>query len=810
MACYRRNVREFFEDLAHSFRLLRRQPAFTIAAIALLAMGIGLTTGIFSVVNAVLLRPLPFRDPERICNVWTRNEEKGQKQSALSAGEFLEYREQTESFSAFSAYRRYRAVWTDRGVPSRVATIILTEGYLEALGVQPAKGRGFARGEFTPGNNNVVVLSDGFWTERLGRDPAAVGKAVVLDGEPHTVVGILPPVRSEFTSAEVYAPLVLSPEEIAVRSAKNLYVVARLKPGVTREQAQAELAAAASAIAERHPASGKGWTAFLVEAKEELIAESRQPIMMLFGAVCLVLLIACANLANLFLARLSGRRRDIAVRSAMGASQGRIFRQLLFESLWVALLGGAGGLGVAYGTLKAVVAFTPAAMPRLEDAELNPEVLIFAVGLSLGAGLVFGSGPALNSLRMNLADALRDESRSSTGGKGRSRSRSALVVAEVALSAILLVCAGLLTRTLQRLAEIDLGFRPDGAMTARLTLPSVKYREEAPRLVYVRRALERLRAIPGVEAAGVGTTLPMQQVNWLAEIQTEDAGEMGGERRTVTYHAISPGFLSAIGSRLLAGRDFTEADGPASSRVLIVNREFERVHMGGGGAVGRGLRVKVGKHDFRAEIVGVVDTIRQLKPEESPRPAIYEPHAQNPWPFLAFAVRAKGGDAALSEAMRRALLDADPDVPTDRIMPLANLLGETLKQRRLAFGLLTLFGALAAVLSLVGLYAVLAISVSQRRREIGIRMAMGAKRSDITGLVLRQGGMLAATGLAAGLMAAPLASKAMDTMLVGITPADPVTYAAVAVVVLVASLAASFVPAWRGSRVDPLDALREV
>lgn len=807
-ARYGRNVRQFSEDLVHSFRLLWRQPAFTIAALTLLALGIGLTSGIFSVVHAVLLRPLPFKDPERICNVWTRSDEKGRQKGAFSAGEFQEYREQIHGFSAFSAFRRYRATWTERGIPFRVSTLMLTEGYFEALGVQPALGRGFARGDFAPGMNAVVMISDGFWSERLGRDPAAVGKSVVLDGEAHTVVGVLPPVKSGFTSSEVYAPLVFGPEEVAARTARNLYVLARLRPGVSKERVQSELTAAAMSIAERNPVSNKGWTAYLVEAKEEMIAESRQPILMLFAAVWLVLMIACANLAILFMARLSGRHRDIAIRSALGASQGRIFSQLMLESLWVAFLGGFCGLAVAYATLKAVVAFSPAAVPRLEDAALDPTVILFAVGLSLLSGILFGAGPALNSLRLNLADMLRDESRSSTGGRARSRARAVLVAAEVALSVILLVCAGLLTRTFQKLASIELGFRPEGVMTSSTALPSPKYRDERLCLEYVRRMLERLRAIPGVEAAGIGTTLPMQQVNWLAEISSGGAEDTGGERHTVSYHAVTPGYFEAIGARLVSGRGFGETDGVDSSKVVIVNRELERVHLGGGG-LGRSVRVRIAGHDVTAEVVGVVETIRQLKPEEEPRPAIYQPHAQNPWPFLAFAVRSKGSEAAVSAEIRRAFLQVDPDLPIDRVLPLTNLLGDALRQRKLTLGLLAVFGGLAVVLSLVGLYSVLAISVAQRRRELGIRMALGARKSDITMLVLRQGGLLGATGLAAGLLVAPLASKTMNTLLVGVTPADPATYAAVALLVMAASLLASLIPAWRGSRVEPLDALRD-
>ncbi len=352
-------MRDSIADLAQSFRLLWRQPGFTVAAIVLLALGIGLTAGIFSVVNTVLLKPLPFSDADRLCYVWTRSDAKGRKQSALSAGEFLDYRDQLKDVASLSAFRHYPATWMNRGAASRVSTVLLTEGYFDLLRLQPVLGRGFGHSDFEPGGNTVVLVSHGFWTERMGRDPDVVGKPVVLNGEPHTVIGVLPAVRSEFTSSEVYAPAVFTPLELETRDSRYLYTLARLNPGLSRVRAQAELDAAARSIAERYPSSSTGWSAYFVEAKEEIVGESRKPILVLFAAVFLVLIIACANLANLFLVRISGRQRDIALRSALGASQARIFRGLLFESLWISCLGGAAGLVVAYGTLEGSRAAQP-------------------------------------------------------------------------------------------------------------------------------------------------------------------------------------------------------------------------------------------------------------------------------------------------------------------------------------------------------------------------------------------------------------------------------------------------------------------
>lgn len=803
-------MRNLIDDLAQSFRLLWRQPGFAIAALLLLALGIGLTSGIFSVVKAVLLEPLPFKDSDRIYQLWTRNDQKARPKGAFSAAEFLSYRAQMKSFSTFSAFRHYRATWTEKGIASRVSTLLATEGYLETLAIQPVMGRSLRAEDYAGTRSGVVVLSHGFWTERMGRNPNVIGKPVVLDGLPHTIVGVLPPVKSELTTSEVYVPEIFGPEELAARSSRYLYAIAKLKPGVSEAAAESEIQAAAAGLAEKDPEFNSGWTAYLVEAKEEIVGDSRKPVLVLFTSVFLVLLVACANLANLFLVRLSGRQRDIAVRSALGASQSRIFAQLLMESLWVAVLGGLAGLAVAYATLKAVVRFSPAAVARLENAQLDWQVAAFALLLSGVSGVLFGIGPALKTLRGDLASSLRDESRSSTGGRGKARGRSLLVVAEVAVSVILLVSAGLLARTFAKLAALDMGFEPAGVFTALTALPDTNYHDEAPRREYVRRALEKLRAIPGVQAAGVGTNLPMQQQNWLADVTIEGRENSGVMVNSVSYHAISPGYLEAIGARAVRGRLFSETDSGEAAKVVLVNQAFERAHFPGESSVGRALRVKVGLNDFRAEIVGVVKTVTQLKPEEPPRPAIYQPHDQNPWPFLAFAVRTRRGDPGIAAAMRRAFADVDASLPVDRIVPLVQRLGDVLEQRRLAFGMIGTFGGLAVLLSLVGLYSILAISVAQRRRELGIRMAMGAHRQDLVVLVLRQGCLLAATGVVAGLTAAPLASRALGSMLVGVEPADPLTYVAVALVVMAAAALASLIPAWRGSAVDPMEALREV
>lgn len=794
-----------FEDIRYALRLLARQPVFTVTAILLLGLGIGVNSAIFSVVDSVILRPLPYKNPEALYNLWTRNLPRKIPQAAVSAPELLEYAANAKSFSHCAAYTHYTATLTGKGNPSHVSTMLIGRGYFEMLGMAPAMGRGFAADEYQLVRNQVVVLTDAYWKSQFGGDPSILGKTIHLDDELHVIVGVLPAVKGESVGVDLYIPLAFNAATISAWEARFLFVTVRLQDGVSAQQASSEVASIAERLAREHPVSNAGVETYLVPAVQDAQGSSREPLTLLSAAVGMVLLITCANLANLLLIRSGARHREVAVRSAMGASQIRVFRQMITESVLLAMLGGVAGLVVTAWSLRAIAHFGPANMPRLQDASVNYSVLAFTFGVSLLAGLLFGVVPAWNALHLNLATALRDESRGSSGGVRKSLFRSAFVVSEVALSVVLLIAAGLLLRTFAAISQIDTGFQISQVLVFSNSLPPGRYVSQESRANYVREAIRRLESTPGVVAAGSATALPMMQVNWRTQFTVEG---QTGPKEAATYNAITPHYLAAIGAVLLKGRDLAETDSATSDAVVLISQALERRYFAGRDAIGQHLEMRVGSVTYRPRIVGVVRDIAQLRPDEPPRVTIYQPHAQNPWPFLAFAVRTAGDPAAMTESVRRVFSQIDPNLPVERIRPLGQLLDRVLAERRLSTVLLLIFSVLAVVLAAVGLYGVLAVAVAQRSREIGIRMALGAEGKDILRLILVQGLGLTVVGLIAGMAAAPLVSYAMKQMLYGVEPLDPITFVGAALVVLIAALAASLHPAWRAAKVDAATSLR--
>lgn len=786
-----------------------RQPVFTVSAVAVLAVGIGANAAIFSLVNCVLFQPLPYPEAERLHYVWKSSPERRTPQASFSAPEYQDFASRSKSFSHLSAFRNYGASWTGDGPPLRVMTKLVTTNHLEMLGKRPFLGRGFVREEGIFGNGQVAVLSETFWRTRMGAARDVVGKRIVLDSEPHEIVGVVAETPGEPRAPDMYIPAAFSPQELATREARYLTVMGRLKPSTTPQQAQAELAALSRALGQEHPETDAGWVVFMKPAHEELTGPFSQPLLVLFAAVGLLFLIACFNLVNLLLVRFGSRRKEIAVRSSLGAYPGRIFRQLLTESAALSLLGGAAGGLVGWWAFGLIKEWSLLSLPRLETAKFDIQALLFALLLALCAGVVFGCLPAWRTVRLNLANCLREETRGGTAGAGRATARSILVISEVALSAILLVAAGLLVRTISGLTEIDPGFDSSGVTTCRATLPDARYSTPELRATFVRNAMTRLKALPGVTAAGVTTALPFMQVNWIAQFAIEGRPDLDGQKLGATYNAISPEYLDALNIPLVKGRKFTERDDLTAPPIVLISQAMERGWFNGRDAVGQYLRMKVANHEFRAEIVGVVANVKHLQLDEEPRVAIYQPHAQLPWPFMAVAVRSTREGEAMSNAVRKVFSEVDNETPIDKLQPLSVLLETNLAQKRLAMTLLSVFAALALALSAVGLYGVLSISVTQRTREFGVRSALGATRADIIRLVFRDGMILSVMGLAVGLACSPLATRTMETMLYGVKPLDGKTFAAVAGVLLLVSAAAILAPALRASRVEPSEALRD-
>jgi predicted permease len=799
----------FFEDLRYALRLFVRQPGFSLVAILILAIGIGANTAIFGVVNSVLLRPIPYQDADRVFYLWRYHIARNERGLAHSGPQFLELRSQLKSFSALAAIINYKAVLSGQGAPTRVATRMVSPAYFQVVGIPALRGRTFAPDEEDMGKGSVVILTESFWRNRFGADEKILGKTVHLDLEPFVVVGIYPTLKGDVYQPDMYLPKAITPDDIEARAARYLEVIGKLKPGVSVQQAESEYQAACRRMAVDHPDTDEGFGAYLGPAQAEAVGESRQPLFLLSAAVGLVLLVTCANLANLLMVRAFARSKEVAIRSAMGASQVRIFRQMITESVLLSLLGGIAGVLVAHWLLRFILAVAPISWPRLAEASLDANTLLFAVLVAVLAGVLFGFIPAWRTLRLNLADSLRDESRGSSGGLHRSRTRAFLVIAEVTLSTLLLFGAGLLLRTFLNLSQVNVGVRTDHVLTMRVTLAEMKAPTNIARANWLWNALRALSGVPGVQAVAATTATPMAQSNWLASyaIEGQDVPPPS-QRERASYIAVSPGYFDTLGIRILRGRDFTERDTETAPLVVMVNSTFARVHFPGEDPVGKQLRLIVTKDEMRAQIVGVVADFKQMRPDEPPRQIIFQPHAQNAWPYISFVIRAAGDPMAVSSQVRSAFMQVDPDTPLDRMMPLSDIVEEVLSQHRLAMLLLAAFALVAVVLSSIGLYGVLSVAVAQRVRELGIRMALGANATHILNLVLKQGFTLTFAGLVAGLVIAPLAAFSIQPLLYGIDPFDLLTLLSVMVIMLATAFVACVVPAVRASRVDPTEALR--
>jgi len=797
-----------WEDVRYAGRLLARQPGFSVAAVILLALGIGANSAIFSLVDSVLLRPLPYKDLDRLYYLQVRDLTKGRPPALLSLPEFLDYESQARSFSSMAGLLHQPVTLTRGPDPVTVMSVFVSKNYLDTLGIKLMLGRPFLPEEYLPKKNQAVILTFGLWRSRFGGDPGVIGQTVRLDSELHVITGVLPELKGEAANVDLYLPMPYTRELLASRD-RTMTVMVKLDSRASEQQAGHEIRAISRRQAEIHPETNAGLEAYLIPAMTDARGGATQSLGVLGVAVGLVLLICCANLASLLLVRASGRMREIAIRSAMGASQGRIFRQMITESVMLSMTGGCLGLLIAWWCVGAVKQWGLLRMPRLSDAAVNGNVLIFTFLLSVAAGVLFGSAPALQALSISLSRTLGEESRGSSGGTHRSVTRSLLVIFEVSLSVILLVAAGLLLRTYAGLVSIDTGFQPQRVLCMRTIMPTAKYESVDERSLFVRRVIQRLESLPGVTSAGGSGILPLSPANWAVDFSIEGRSHGGGISETAHYNSITPRFFETIGARMVRGRAFTDADDLTTQPVIIISESMASNHFPGEDPIGRMVRFELRQETTQARIVGVVRDISLRRLDEKPRAMIYQPYAQRTWSWLFFVARTNGDPSTLESASRRAIYETDSEVPVDRIVPMMRLVKRVMAQQELAMVLLTSFSALALVLAVVGLYGVMAMSVSQRGREIGIRMALGAHGTSILGLILKQGLGLTLAGLAAGLAVAPIATQALRQMLYGVKPLDAVTFAAVAVLLFVTSVAACVVPALRASRVDPGKALRE-
>ena len=802
---------EFGQDLRYALRALRRSPGFTCTALLTLALGIGANTAIFSVVRAVLLDPLPFDRPDRIARIWPGNPSTGIARGAASEPNFLDWRSEsrlTESMGGFFFADGMTGIdLTGDGEPQRLKAALVTAGFFETLRTPALVGRTLLPDDNVPGKDRVAVLGHGIWTTRFSADRAIVGRSITLNGEQFVVAGVMP---ASFTypadrSVDVWVPLsYFGPDAIGRERHKGfLEVIARMKPGVTPAQLQTEIATIATRLARQYPENA-GWTeATVAPIRDSIVGAVRTPLLVLLAAVGMVLLITCVNLAGLLLARATGRARELAVRAALGAGRGRIARQLLTENLTLALAGG--GLGVALGVaaVRALAAAGGAELPRAGAIRVDGVILAFTLGVSLLSGLLFGVLPVARVTSSNLQGTLRAGARGSVGGSGQ-RLRSGLVIAEVALAVILVTGAGLATKSFARLVSVNPGFQTDHALVARMSVGPAYATPEASQ-GYYQTVLERVRAVPGVQAAGVIRDLPMLGNGELLRPGILGRALAPDQLPAAQLHQVSTDYFKAMGIPLEGGRSFEPTDRRGAPLVVVINRELERRFWPGESALGKFLTVG----STPIQIVGVVGDVKQRGLAEAAEPTIYIHVLQNFRSGMSIVARTAGDPLGYANAVRQAIWSVDKAQTITEITTLDAVVGRAVSRPRLIAWLLVVFGAIGLALGVLGIYGVLAYAVTQRRQEIGVRVALGATPRSVLGLVIGKGMLLAATGVAIGVGGAFLLTRSMQSVLYDIRPADPATFVQVVLALLGASFLASWLPARRATRIDPVNALRE-
>lgn len=808
-------MHDFFQDVRFALRMLRKAPAFTLAALVVLGLGIGATSAIFSVVNAAVFRPLPYRDSDRIVVVHTDFRVKGLEQMPCSIAEFHDFRDQNRSFETVAAHQLREANLSGVEPPERLQTAIVSPSFFSVLGVEATAGRTFAPDEEKSGNDRVVLLSHALWQRRFGGNTSVVGSSVQLSGEPYTVVGVLP--RGFALPAKVDAWIPLAPTALEAseerRNWRNYDVIARLKPGISVLQAQDDMTALRRRMSEEREGAEKGSSTLLVTVKtlkDFTLGDTRTTLLVFLGAVAFVLLVACANVANLLLARTAVRQREIAVRAALGAGSRRIALQFLTESVILALLGGGLGLLLALWGVDVLAAINPEQLPRAGEIRLDGVVVAFTMGVSLLTGIIFGVIPALYAGRVDPADTLKDGSRGTVGGR-MGRFRNALVVAQIALALVLLTGAGLMTRSLAAMTRMPIGFNPEGVLTAKLAITNPRYKDDKVKTAFVRDLLDRVRSLPGVQAAGITNMLPLT-MRYSQSFQIE--GKTPGPNERWPYglnREITPGYMEAMHVPLIAGRMLGDQDHADAPRAIVVNQALVAAYFPEGNAVGRRVRAPCGDDEKRCPwrtIVGVVADVREAANEETIPPAFYTSYAQGPGYNTVIAIRTSGDPLALIQPLHSEIRMIDSDQPIYDAQTMQSRVEQRLGPRRFALQVIGLFALTALILAAIGLYGVTSYMVAQRTREFGIRLALGAEARDILGMVLRKSLTLTGIGIVVGVLASLAFSGVMASVIYGVNQRDPLTLAIACPVLAVAALLASYFPARSATRVPPAIALR--
>jgi putative ABC transport system permease protein len=801
-------MRSLLADVRYAVRVLTRTPAFSLPVVVVLALGIGANTAIFSILNAVLLRPLPFPGQDRIVRLFHVPPPAtfpGVKRFSLSPANFYDWQRDARSFEGMALYRGRGFTLTGSGTPRTILAGAVGPGFFDILGARPAQGRVFRADEDVPASR-VAVVSDAFWKTSLGAVPDALGRTLKLNDEAYTIIGVMPPdfaLASWFpTGREIWVPLALTDAQRVVRENHNQQAVARLRPDADIAQAQSELTVISKRLEQEHPQENAGWGATVVPLREAIVGDIRTTLVLLLGAVGLVLLIACANVGNLLFTRALARRKEIAIRAALGAGRARVFQQLVVEALVLALAGGAAGLVLAHLGLDAGASLLSGQVPRADQISIDARVLAFALGASLLTGLLAGVLPALRAGRTDLTEPLKE------GGRGDGaigiRTRRALVVCEVALSVVLLMGAAVMLRTLRALQTVDVGFDGRSVLTMNVSLPVTRYQTAAQRTAFFDGALERIRALPGVTAAGAIDDLPLSGGSVQPIVVQGRPELLPREQPTVQVRAMTPGYLEAMGIPVLRGRDVTARD----VDVMLVSRSAARLLWGDADPIGQRVTLPLVSRTQTREVIGIVGDVKQDSVSEAALPSVYNYTRERDIAGLSLVVRSSLPSSAMAPAAIGAIRALDPEQPVANVRTMTEVRDEQLTSPRLTALLFGLFAAVALTLATVGIYSVLAYIVRGRSREIGIRSALGAQTGDVLRLVVREGMTPALIGIGAGIVAARVAALGLEGLVFGVSASDPLTLAGVAVTLGLVAFLASLVPAYRATRLDPAAVLR--
>jgi putative ABC transport system permease protein len=800
-------LEQLVQDQRYAARLLARSPAFTTVAVLTLALGIGANTAIFTVVNAVLLRPLPFPQPDRLVRIWETKPSDDVHRNVVNPQNFLDWSERTHSFEHMAAISGIPSNITGEGDPLAADGMQVTPDFFSVLGISPLMGRAFVPDDGIEGRNDSVILSYSFWQSHYAADQHILGRKIILNGNPVAVVGVMPrDFHFPNTQADLWMPM--PTDRKTAGGGRYLTTIARLKPGVSLLRAQADLEAVAHQTALERPAMNKAWSAEAVPFLPDVTGNVRVPLLVLLAAVGLVLLIACANVANLLLMRAVGRFREIALRTALGASRWRILRQLLAESLLLALAGWAAGMVVAYVGLQALLALVPASvpLPRMESIRLDTGMFFFALGISLATAVLFGLAPAIQVSRPRLQTALQQGSQRTGVGAGRAF-RQAFVVAEVALALLLMVGAGLLMRSFQRLISVNPGFSPERLLTVEIFTSPYKYGDKQKRAQYVDNILAEVRNVPGVEAAGSTHFLPLTGLTSRSCFGPAPGPQPDVSSPDAQFLVVTAGYFQAVRTPISSGRDFGPQDHFGSPSTLIVNHAFAQRYFPGQDPIGKSLNVCWSVPN-PVRIVGVVADARQEELKAPLEPTIFVNNAQGPMYFARFVVRTHGDPRHMTNAVEAAMHHVDPEQAVSKVSSMEEIFSDSVSRPRFQLVLLLIFAAMAALLATIGVYGVVSYSVTRRTQEIGIRVALGARAGDVSRMVLREGLLLSGLGVALGLLGAVAATRLLSSLLFEVTPTDPLTLSAVAGLLLAVAVAATLLPARRAARVDPMVALR--